>query len=406
MQFKFTKRCSSSARFRSARRVATRARTMSNDEVVETIVPSPTVAALERCKTSAWMQAFKALAFRSIEVAVPEEFIRYALADGVVATESNRAMPQREEVDAFDAAEDLEKFTLGDGDEDEEAEATAASFPAFERDVSAAIEALGGECAPKFTWSAPKDAVWVSAGNTMKCRNVDEVILLLKASDSVAHDLTDAYGACCDYEENAIANESEEERAIRENPSPVLTLREWFDLNPSMEFRCFVRKGLFIAISQRHVNDFFEFLVDDAVRKSIEFALETFWHAHVESSDWHAEMQDYVFDVYVTPKTKKVKLVDFNVWGGTTLPLLFDWQELEELASRIAAGIADVDDDEGDDGDDCCCSIDGIEFRVINQQEHIRPGLQLGVPFDLYDTTPGGAIAEFLQEQKRKQDQA
>jgi hypothetical protein len=117
-------------------------------------------------------------------------------------------------------------------------------------------------------------------------------------------------------------------------------------------------------------------------------------------------MQDYVFDVYVTPKTKKVKLVDFNVWGGTTLPLLFDWQELEELATRIAAGVADVDDDEGDDGDDCCCSIDGIEFRIVNQQEHIRPGLQLGVPFDLYDTTPGGAIAEFLQEQKRKQDQA
>ena len=376
----------------------------SNASEGENIVPSPTIAALERCKTSSWMPTFKALAFRSVEVAVPEEFIRYALADGVVATASNRAMPRREEVDAFDAAEDLEKFTLVDGDDEEEAEATAASFPAFERAVSEAIETLGGECAPKFMWSAPKDAVWVSAGNTMKCRNVDEVILLLKASDSVAHDLTDAYGACCDYEANAIENESEEERAIRENPRPVLTLREWYDLNPSMEFRCFVRKGLFIAISQRHVNDFFEFLVDDAVKRSIEFALETFWHTHIESSDWHAEMQDYVFDVYVTPKTKKVKLVDFNVWGGTTLPLLFEWQELEDLATRIAAGIADEGDADAD-ADECCCSIDGIEFRIINQQEHIRPGLQLGVPFDLYDTTPGSALAEFLQEQKRKQDQ-
>ena len=33
----------------------------------------------------------------------------------------------------------------------------------------------------------------------MKCRNADEVVLLLKASDAVAHDLTEAYGACEDY---------------------------------------------------------------------------------------------------------------------------------------------------------------------------------------------------------------
>jgi hypothetical protein len=37
-----------------------------------------------------------------------------------------------------------------------------------------------------------QDAVWVSSVGSMKCTNADEVILLLKASDAIAHDLCHA----------------------------------------------------------------------------------------------------------------------------------------------------------------------------------------------------------------------
>lgn len=37
-----------------------------------------------------------------------------------------------------------------------------------------------------------QDAVWVSSIGSMKCTNADEVILLLKASDAVSHDLCHA----------------------------------------------------------------------------------------------------------------------------------------------------------------------------------------------------------------------
>jgi hypothetical protein len=217
--------------------------------------------------------------------------------------------------------------------------------------------------------------------------------MLLKASDSVAHDLTEAYGACRDYVQSGVEGERDEERAIKEHASTVLTLREWFDLNPSMEFRCFVKNKNLVAVCQRHVNDFYEFLVRD--KDAIEDAIAIFWETHISSSSWHSEQKDYVVDLYLTPKTKKVRIIDFNVWGGTTLPLLFEWHELEAMGTQMRDA----------EGTDPRGYADNIDFRIIESQGHIRPGLQLGVPYDLYNTTQGGAIAEFLAEQRRQQEQ-
>ena len=35
---------------------------------------------------------------------------------------------------------------------------------------------------------------------------------------------------------------------------------------------------------------------------------------------------------------------------------------------------------------------------------NILPGLHLGVPCDLYDMSEGGAISEFLEEQRKRQE--
>lgn len=39
----------------------------------------------------------------------------------------------------------------------------------------------------------PQDAAWVSPDNTLKCTVSAEVILLLKSSDYISHDLTKLY---------------------------------------------------------------------------------------------------------------------------------------------------------------------------------------------------------------------
>lgn len=64
-------------------------------------------------------------------------------------------------------------------------------------------------------------------GNSMRCTDAAEVFLLLKSSDFVAHDLSHCYATCEDRD--------------RTRPDQfVLVLRRWYDLDVSMEFRCFV----------------------------------------------------------------------------------------------------------------------------------------------------------------------
>lgn len=41
--------------------------------------------------------------------------------------------------------------------------------------MGAAINELGGKVAPKFTWSSPHDAAWVSGSHSLSCGSPDEV---------------------------------------------------------------------------------------------------------------------------------------------------------------------------------------------------------------------------------------
>ena len=79
------------------------------------------------------------------------------------------------------------------------------------------------------------------------------MFLLLKASDSTAHDLCHAFDACSAPPPPA------------EAPAPLLVLQRWQEVKPSAEFRCFVRgdAGL-VAACQRHTAAYFPFLAGDA----------------------------------------------------------------------------------------------------------------------------------------------
>ncbi len=62
-------------------------------------------------------------------------------------------------------------------------------------------------------------------------------------------------------------------------------------------------------------------------RSTILRDIVTFHSEHLKS---RFALPDYVFDV-VRFRKDRVKLVDFNPFGKTTDPILFDWSEIEEL---------------------------------------------------------------------------
>ena len=49
---------------------------------------------------------------------------------------------------------------------------------------------------PKLAWSAPRDAAWIAKNTTLRCTTAGDVFLLLKTSECIAFDLTQAYRHC------------------------------------------------------------------------------------------------------------------------------------------------------------------------------------------------------------------
>jgi hypothetical protein len=94
----------------------------------------------------------------------------------------------------------------------------------------------------------------------MECATPNDIYLLLKSSDFVTHDLEHAFDDC----------EDDEAVLKKEDIKYVLVLRKWFKVNPSCEFRCFVRERRVIGICQRDLNHFdFLFPMKEQLRKVI-----------------------------------------------------------------------------------------------------------------------------------------
>lgn len=152
---------------------------------------------------------------------------------------------------------------------------------------------------PKLNWTAPRDASWVALNNSLKCTSPADVFLLLKSSDFIAHDLGNPYHMTRGEEDPVPAGQEQQ-------PPPdhyYLALRKWIEVEPSMEFRCFVRRRQLVGeslgtstdgrnefdvgsfsnpgISQRDTFNFYPFL--KSMKDEISKNILKFWSEVVES---------------------------------------------------------------------------------------------------------------------------
>jgi hypothetical protein len=279
--------------------------------------------------------------------------------------------------------------------------------------------------APKLNWSAPKDATWINATNSMECRSPNDIYLLLKSSDFVTHDIAHAFDDTSDQDSDA------------DDDIPYhLVLRKWITLNPSLEFRCFVRNRRLIAMCQRDLNHFdFLFKMEDKLRDTVQDFFDLRLRDTFPDSN-------FTFDVYVPPPHGKVWLMDVNPWALRTDPLLFSWMELltmnvpdveaEETTIRltlaqpgklggIEAGDNVSSDGSDDDDNDDIEEIWQPEFRLVRRDDPEAYGFSTPqysahkLPKDVVDASRdgGGGMREFamqwqeaqkLAEQQRAED--
>ena len=370
----------------------------------ETSGPHPTFDDIVACQFSNWYSIFSNLPEGSkrknvtipsiILSSLPDQFLDYLLSDGVLlpqdATQlsSLAAFPERnngdDDSDAWSSADGKDnnhggEKTYGnnnndDDDDDDDLDSSHEipgnpqqfSFPDLNQQILRAINDLGGSVMPKLNWSSPRDATWVHGGS-LKCQTPGDVYLLLKSSDFCLHDILHA------FDDSTSATTESSIQPTR--PPTQLVLRKWCNLYPSMEFRCFVRQDELLAISQRNHSQHYPHLAIDMTwiqTRILDFFYNTIQHIYA-----HDAIHNYVMDVYLDKK-QRVWLVDFNVWGRSTDPLLFEWSELISL---------DMEDDP--------------YFRIVDTPHQIRqdPLASYRAPIDTVDLAnlTGGASTQFQE---------
>lgn len=159
---------------------------------------------------------------------------------------------------------------------------------------------------------------------------------------------------------------------------PKLVLKKFFSIPTSHEFRCFVRAGHLLCISQRDCGTFFEHLQDSHTKRKLRQLLHTFFQNvlnplppgqdgngySVQSPRSPFPIQDFVWDAYISRDMTKVFLVDINPYLERTDSLLWTWDEIEELAEKRNRGetISEEEEDEDDDDED---SDEGTVMRIF-----------------------------------------
>ncbi|CAO1604159.1 hypothetical protein XANCAGTX0491_007724 [Xanthoria calcicola] len=294
--------------------------------------------------------------------------------------------------------------TASDSDSDTEPDNDPSTqWPDLHQKIKSTIAELGGNVVPKLNWSAPKDATFMNATNSMECQSANDVYCLLKSSDFVTHDLEQVFDDCA-----PISPQSNNEATI---PYHLILRKTIPALVPSLEFRCFVRSRSLLCMCQRDLN-YYTFLPD--LVPTLWPLIQKFFDDKLKQT---FEDENFVFDVYIPPPHQRVWLIDINPWAPRTDPLIFSWLEILEMpgppaasgSSQASNGILNEDshrdvtegeENDEDDGKD----IFTPEFRLVNRDDPEAYAFNTPrysahkMPKDVVDASGGGeaGLREFM----------
>ncbi|GAQ03624.1 cell division cycle protein 123 [Aspergillus lentulus] len=274
--------------------------------------PPVTYSHILHCSYHHWQPRYRTLTPKSRAIPLTPSFVSYLRADGIVLPPET-TQPQGDD--------DLDTFSDDGADEESD---PSVEWQEIHSQIKSTISEFGGKVTPKLNWSAPKDAVWMSATNDLQCRTPNDIYLLLKSSDFITHDLEHPFDGCVPD-----TVDSSDTPATQPDIPYHLVLRKYVNFNPSLEFRCFVRNRVLLCMCQRDQNHFdFLFTLRDTLRSRIQAFFDD------KLKDTFPD-PNFVFDVYIPEPHQRVWLIDINPWADRTDPLLFSWLEILQMKDPI-----------------------------------------------------------------------
>lgn len=246
-------------------------------------------SALWACDISNWYKnpVLAKVTFPTRFVELPEGFIaRLLSSEGLFARQDENAdfgewsdddTPSATKMDATKPEE-----ANAEDDQQDRRERQQETFPEFEASIKQAIDrwtvsGAEGGVFPRLNWSSPLDAHWMGIGGSLRCTSVAEVVRFLEASDAVRSDLEQLQAF------QSAANPAHPWK-------PQLALRKWHDFHTPSEFRCFVKNGRLIALSQKDITHFWPFLADS--KDSHLQKIHEFFHKTIKGA---IEIEDCTF---------------------------------------------------------------------------------------------------------------
>lgn len=347
------------------------------------------------------MSRYRAITPKARLIPLSDAFLSYLRADGIVLPPEN---PSRAAMMGEDSGIETSDSEEDDNDQEDPSEA----WRDIHTQIEETIRELDGKVTPKLNWSAPKDATWIAVTNDLQCQTPNDIYMLLKSSDFITHDLEHAFDDTDPEPEGATTED------LDTNNIPYhLVLRKYFNLNPALEFRCFVRNRTLLCMCQRDLNHF-DFLFP--MRDMFVSRIQKFFDEKLKDT---FPDPSFVFDVYVPPPHDRVWLIDINPWAIRTDPLLFSW--LEILTMKDLAPLEDevvrlsIKDDgssaspEADDSEDEVENISSVpELRLVERDDPEAYGFTSPqysahkLPREVVDASQAGTggMASFMQQWK------
>jgi len=302
-----------------------------------------------------WYKSFAKISIKSICIQIPDEVKRYLLDEIIILPKECMTSEQQNQVH--------------EGYEDEDTEnSEQPEFPEFSKSITEKIDELGGSAYLKTNWHSPKDAFWITAGQTMKVKDITDVYQLLKASSICKEDLVQL---------NVPIDDGEGGSSTSLDRDMFLVLKKWREIHPGTEFRCFVRNKNLIAISPRDWPQYHAHILTQ--RKDIINDILSMFKEQIKTK---FPLNDYVFDV-VRDTKDRVFLLDFSPFGEKwSDSLAFEWNDLLKITT----------------------GSDDPEIRYLSADCGIQPSKRnnYGVPTDIIDVFKasseegGNSLNDFL----------
>lgn len=153
-------------------------------------------------------------------------------------------------------------------------------------------------CFIKLGSRSPKDS-WLINKNGMCCKDGKYAVALLFDSERIMDDLYIA-------EHN--------------NYLPYIVLRKWINIDPWREFRCFVRDGELVGISQYFYQSYFPEIIEN--KEDIEKVIKDKVKAIRNLLPTDTVIVDFVYN-----DDKTTTIIEFNPYDIDTDPCLFNWKQ-------------------------------------------------------------------------------